>query len=144
MLTTLMQKSSRIATIALVTLTVGCSGGTDSVAPANITIGGTGVEGAFDTAVKAAFEGNLAYVKQCVESDAAYAQAVDSRGRTLLHYAAEGGHADIVKYLLENGALANVGDTDGYYPMDAASQGAGTPEILTLLREAAARETGTQ
>lgn len=119
----------------------GCSG-PDSVASDTITVGGTGVEMPFDTAAKAAFEGNLDYVKQCVQSDPLYVQGYDGNGRTLLHYAAEGGHADVVKYLLENGAVVNFEDNDGYYPMDAASSGKGTPEILQLLREAAAKEAG--
>lgn len=144
MLTTLTKMSCGIAAIALITLMAGCSGQVNDVAAPNITIGGTGVENAFDAAVKAAFEGDLAYVTQCVESDANYTQVADGRGRTLLHYAAEGGHADIVKYLLEHNAVASAQDNDGYTAMDAASQGAGTPEILTLIREAAARESGAQ
>ncbi len=119
----------------------GCSA-PDSVASDTITVGGTGVEMPFDTAAKAAFEGNLDYVKQCVQSDPLYAQGYDGNGRTLLHYAAEGGHADVVKYLLENGAVVNFEDNDGYYPMDAASRGKGTPEILQLLRDAAVKESG--
>jgi ankyrin repeat protein len=131
----------KVLALLLAVSLCGCSG-PDSVAGDNITVGGTGVEMPFDTAAKAAFDGDLAYVKQCVESDPLYVQGYDGNGRTLLHYAAEGGHADVVKYLLENGALANFEDNDGYYPMDAASRGKGTPEILQLLREAASRESG--
>ncbi len=130
-----------VATLLVAVMLCGCSG-PESVASDTITVGGAGVEQPFDTAAKAAFEGNLSYVKQCVESDPLYVQGYDGNGRSLLHYAAEGGHADVVKYLLENGAIVNFEDNDGYYPMDAASRGKGTPEILQLLREAAARETG--
>ncbi len=131
----------KVATLLVAVTLCGCSG-PESVASDTITVGGTGVEQPFDTAAKAAFNGDLAYVKQCVESDPLYVQGYDGNGRSLLHYAAEGGHADVVKYLLENGAVVNFEDNDGYYPMDAASRGKGTPEILQLLRDAAARETG--
>ncbi len=134
-------KYGNAAVLFVALVLCGCSG-PESVASDSITVGGTGVEQPFDTAAKAAFEGDLTYVKQCVESDPLYVQGYDGNGRTLLHYAAEGGHADVVKYLLENGAIVNFEDNDGYYPMDAASRGKGTPEILQLLRDAAARETG--
>lgn len=131
----------KVVTLLLVVMVCGCSSPED-VASDTVTVGGTGVEQPFDTAAKAAFEGNLDYVKQCVQSDPLYVQGYDGNGRTLLHYAAEGGHADVVKYLLENGAVVNFEDNDGYYPMDAASRGKGTPEILQLLRDAAAQEKG--
>lgn len=135
--------SSLAAALLMVVVMAGCSS-PESVAPDSITIGGTGVEGPFDTAIKAAYDGNLDYVKQCVESDAAYVQSYDDRGRTLLHYAAEGGHEDIVKYLLEHGAYASAQDNDGYTPVEAAGEGTGSMTVINLLREAQGRENGAQ
>ncbi|MBX3180819.1 MAG: ankyrin repeat domain-containing protein [Candidatus Hydrogenedentes bacterium] len=96
----------------------------------------------FAQAADAAFKGDLNYVKACVEGDARYLEAYDANGRSLLHYAAEGGHAAVVRYLLEKGAYANFEDNDGYYPLDAASQGGASREVMDLIREALAREAG--
>jgi len=99
-------------------------------------------ENGFAIAADAAFKGDLNSVKLAVESDARYAQAADDNGRTLLHYAAEGGQAEVVRYLLDNGARANVPDNDGVYPMEAAISGGASDEVKDLLREAVAREMG--
>jgi ankyrin repeat protein len=45
----------------------------------------------------------------------------DGDGQTALHYAASCGHADVVKFLLDNGADPNVADTEGMLPIDVAS-----------------------
>jgi len=60
-------------------------------------------------------KGNLDVVKQWLKGgqDADY---VDKRKRTLLMHAAMGGHASIVKMLLEKGASMSVADQYGYIP----------------------------
>jgi ankyrin repeat protein len=45
----------------------------------------------------------------------------DADRQTALHYAASCGHADVVQFLLDNGADPNVTDIDGALPIDVAS-----------------------
>jgi ankyrin repeat protein len=45
----------------------------------------------------------------------------DRYGRTTLHHAAEGGHADVMSYLLSHGAQANIRDGQGMTPLMMAS-----------------------
>lgn len=98
----------------------------------------------FEQAVDAAFKGDLGFIQTCVESDPRYLEAVDNQGRTLLHYAAEGGHKDIVTYLLEKGADINAEDDNGYYPLDAAIQGDAPKDLVDMLKDAAMRANGQQ
>lgn len=130
-----------IAMCLSVAILAGCSGGVEIVAPVGDA---ATANNPFSLATKAAFEGDLDYVKQCVESDPRYVQSVDDFGRTLLHYAAEGGQVAVVKYLLENGASTKVGDNEGYYPLESAVRGTGSKEVLDMLKEAAAAESGNQ
>ena len=94
------------------------------------------LENPIEAAVDAAFKGDLEYVKACVESDPRYVEAVDGFGKTLLHYAAEGGHKELVAYLLEHGANVNAQDGDYRTPIEMAGQGKAPKEVIDLLNQA--------
>jgi hypothetical protein len=61
----------------------------------------------FFDAVKAA---DRARLREPLASDPALVRARDEEGATALHYAAEAGHRDMVRLLLENGAAINARD----------------------------------
>jgi len=61
----------------------------------------------FFAAVKAA---DTPRVRELLASDRALVQAKDEEGATALHHAAERGHRDVVRLLLENGAAVNARD----------------------------------
>lgn len=56
-------------------------------------------------------------------------------GYTALHGAAENGHLDVIRLLLEAGASVNPALNSGHTPVDLADL-AGKPEAAALLREA--------
>ena len=89
-------------------------------------------------AADAAFNGDLGFVKSCVDADPRYLEAADGWGKTLLHYAAEGGHQEIVAFLLERGANVYAQDSDDRSPEEVGSQAGAPEEVLTLLRQAMA------
>jgi ankyrin repeat protein len=95
-----------------------------------------------DAAADAAFKGDLAYVKACVESDPRYVEVTDGLGKTLLHYAAEGGHKEVVAYLLENGASTEVQDNDYKTPIELAGQAEAPKEVIDLLNQGPAQPAG--
>ncbi|KAI8048241.1 ankyrin repeat-containing domain protein [Thamnidium elegans] len=64
------------------------------------------------TIYQAAYEGKLFIVKQMLDKDQTLIHSFDEDGRTALHWAASGGHADIVEYLMNKGALVNSQDKD--------------------------------
>ncbi len=97
----------------------------------------------FDIAVDAVRKGDLGFIKTSVESDSRYTKAVDSSGRTLLHYAAESGDSDMVSYLLEQGAHALVEDDDGRSPLDVSIMAVAPKGVIDILREATMREAGS-
>jgi ankyrin repeat protein len=74
----------------------------------------------FETVAQAAFKGDLDSVKSSIESNPDYLDASDLRNKTLLHYAVEGGHEELVAYLLENGAPVDVEDNEYNTPLDLA------------------------
>ena len=90
----------------------------------------------FEAVAEAAFKGDLDSVKSSVESDPNYLDAVDIRGRTLLHYAAKGGHEDVVAYLLDNGAFIDVEDDDANSPLDAAIMASAPTAVIDMLEDA--------
>jgi len=61
----------------------------------------------FFAAVKSA---DMARVRELLVSDPALVRATDDEGATALHHAAERGHRDVVRLLLENGATVNARD----------------------------------
>jgi hypothetical protein len=58
--------------------------------------------------------------------------AVGPRGRTALHYAAAGGHAQVVRVLLAHGADRSLRDESGATPL-ALAQAAGKREAVKAL-----------
>jgi ankyrin repeat protein len=84
-------------------------------------------------AFKAAEAGDLAEVKRLVESAPELVRAVGPHGKpTLLHQAAEGGHAAVAAWLVEHGAPINARDKYRQTPLTFAAYG-GFLEIVELL-----------
>ncbi|ORY93990.1 ankyrin repeat-containing domain protein [Syncephalastrum racemosum] len=76
------------------------------------------------TVFTAAYEGKLFIVQQLIEKDASAATSRDEDQRTPLHWAASGGHANIVNYLLTLHVPIDALDESGWSPlMIAASAG---------------------
>ncbi|KAJ1663820.1 hypothetical protein IW140_004588 [Coemansia sp. RSA 1813] len=65
----------------------------------------------------AASDGNLARVKEIVESDKQQVNAKDENGYTPLHAASSWKHTDLLKYLIANGGDVNIVDADGDTPL---------------------------
>ena len=66
----------------------------------------------------------IASIEPCLKAGADV-NAVDSRGQTALHGAAEKGYDQVVKYLAEHGANVNLKDKQGKTALDAALGAAG-------------------
>ena len=73
-----------------------------------------------DQICAAATAGDLGKVKMLIESDPTLIDALDSNGRTPLHFAAAFGRNDVVKYLMEKGASAGTNDDNGESSIAAA------------------------
>ena len=70
---------------------------------------------------KSAADGNVQAVKSLLAYKPDYATQPDKdTGNTALHYAAQAGHADVVRLLLANGANANARNQDGQTPLHMA------------------------
>jgi ankyrin repeat protein len=50
-----------------------------------------------------------------------------NEGMTALHFAAQAGRADLVRYLLEKGANTQIADSNGHKPIDLVDDGATKP-----------------
>lgn len=81
----------------------------------------------------AALKGHLALVKKLVERDA----DVNKTGWTALHYAASGGHTQVIDFLLENSAYIDAESPNGTTPLMMAAM-YGSPESVKLLIQAGA------
>lgn len=81
----------------------------------------------------AALRGHMALVKRLVERGA----DVNKPGWAPLHYAATGGHLEIMAFLLENYAFIDAESPNGTTPLMMAAH-YGTPEAVKLLLEAGA------
>ncbi len=80
----------------------------------------------------AATNGDLAFVKQAVQNDPTIVDAKEWEDATLLHDAVAQNHADVAKFLLENGADVNAVKTDRVTPMHIAARN-GNIAIMKLL-----------
>jgi len=89
----------------------------------------------FETVAEAAFEGDLDSVKSAIESNPNYLDTSDFRGKTLLHYSVEGGHEELVAYLLEIGAPVDVEDNEYNTPLDVAMRDNATA-LVNMLQNA--------
>jgi hypothetical protein len=75
------------------------------------------------TSVHAAAQNNqLSLLRSLVSEDATSVNAVDADSRTPLHWAASGGHLDVVAYLLANGAEVDKTDDNGWTPLHIAGR----------------------
>lgn len=95
------------------------------------TTGGSSVPTAPDIHRSAA-DGRADSVKESVEKEPAIVRQTDSSGFTALHYAATGGHTDVLTVLLDGGADVNARGSRGETPLLlAASKGnVGVVELL--------------
>jgi ankyrin repeat protein len=83
---------------------------------------------------QAAEAGDLAKVRALVEGDPALVKARDENGRMPLHWAARGGHLDVLRYIVEKGADLNALDNNGVAPLHTLA-GSGQTEAARLLIE---------
>jgi ankyrin repeat protein len=68
--------------------------------------------GEFEKLIKAAKSGNAADVRAIAQRHAELINQRDELGATALHHAAFGGHRDVVRALVENGADINAADSE--------------------------------
>ncbi|KAH8977483.1 prosome, macropain 26S subunit, non-ATPase, 10, isoform CRA_c [Lactarius hatsudake] len=85
------------------------------------------------TSVHAAAQNNqLSLLRSLVSEDATSVNAVDTDSRTPLHWAASGGHLDVVAYLLANGAGVDKTDDSGWTALHIAAS-SGHEEVVREL-----------
>ena len=84
--------------------------------------------------IEAAIEGNIEAVKQHLAAGADVNAKANQFGSTSLHFAAGGGHKEIVELLIDKGADVNAKTADDETPLDLAIQFR-EPEIAVLLRK---------
>lgn len=81
---------------------------------------------------RSAADGRADSVKQSVESDPKLVRTTDASGYTPLHYAATGGHTDVIEVLLDAGADVNARGSRGETPLLLAAS-KGNVEVVELL-----------
>lgn len=84
---------------------------------------------------KACGKGDVTTVKAILSANKTLdLSSMDEEGNTPMHFAAVGGHADVVKILIEHGANVEVKSRDGFTPMHSVAQGDHS-KVLELLIE---------
>ncbi|KAH9902976.1 ankyrin repeat-containing domain protein [Cubamyces lactineus] len=68
----------------------------------------------------AALNRQFGLVRSLVSQDPKLVNAIDEDGRTPLHWAASSGSVDIARYLIDQGADVNRGDSGGWSPLHIA------------------------
>ncbi|MCJ7487919.1 MAG: ankyrin repeat domain-containing protein, partial [Candidatus Aminicenantes bacterium] len=86
-------------------------------------------------------KGDVAVVKALVEKSPQVLDARDGDGRTPLHYAAVGGNADLINYLVEKGAKLEPRDARQKTPLHLAAMNDRKDAVAALLKRGAALET---
>lgn len=82
-------------------------------------------------------EGNLDKVKKLISSDSSLKCAVDEDGLSLMHWACDRGHSNIVNLLVSQGVDINKQDNDGQTPLHYASS-CGHEDVANILLKAGA------
>jgi len=85
---------------------------------------------------QAALDGNLFFLQLYTEVGG-FLDAVDSKGRTALHYNCAGGSAQAVHYLLQHGATVDLLDRSGSTPLHWAARYGHAPIVRLLLESKA-------
>jgi ankyrin repeat protein len=89
--------------------------------------------------IKAAYMGNTATVKSCIEKGANVNAKMGDSGLTALMLAAGGGHTEMVEVLLANGAQVNVKSDLGDTALSRTTDN-GHNETIRILKDAEAKE----
>jgi ankyrin repeat protein/glyoxylase-like metal-dependent hydrolase (beta-lactamase superfamily II) len=90
---------------------------------------------------QAAEAGDLAKVKILLEKDPALVNSRDENGRTPLHWAARGGHLEVLRYLAEKGADLNAIDNNGVAPLHTLARSGQTEAARFLIEKGAVIDT---
>lgn len=86
-------------------------------------------------------KGEVPAVKALVEKTPRLVEARDGQGMTPLHYAAYGRSADLVNFLIDQGAKTDAKDTQGHTPLHIAAMNDGAEVAGALLKRGAGLET---
>ncbi|KAK7575808.1 hypothetical protein V9T40_012094 [Parthenolecanium corni] len=84
-----------------------------------------------------AYEGKVNLVTELVDKNEKYVTLTDSSGRLLLHWAALGGHDQLVSYLLSKGQPVNAQDDTKMTPLILAASAGRTQTVKILLNAGA-------
>lgn len=77
-------------------------------------------------------QGN-SHVVQLLLGYGADIDAVDEYGRTPLHYAVQNNHIEVVRQLVEGGAMTTIADVNGRNPMHLAAA-SGSQEMMQMMQ----------
>ena len=85
-------------------------------------------------------KGDIPAVKALIEKTPQVVDSRDSRGMTPLHYAATGGNADLVSFLVDKGAKLEVQNAQWKTPLHLAATNDRKDAVVALLKKGAALE----